>query len=405
MKEMSAILPNPTTDRIDTQSEPLTRRRPRVLQFITSFDIGGTERQCVELLNRIDQDRFDVRLAVLNNRGAFLEKIVHRFPSPPEFPLTAFYNFNALKQLSRLRRLLIKDRIEILHAHDFYSGILGSAAARLTSTRVIAAQRHIHLSDRYVHEIGQRIAHKLAHKILVNSAAIREHIVYSSHADPNKIVVIHNGLNVPTNVEELRREYSASLRAELNLNKDNIIIGTVARLQPVKGHNRLLEAAKEVIAQHPYVHFVLVGDGPLRSKLEQQAADLGVAGQVHFLGERSNSSQLVAGFDISALASLHEGLPNSVMEAMGVGVPVVATAVQGTTELVKDYETGVLVPPDNAGALAERLDFALSHIEEMKLIGGQGRRFIQSQFSIQRMVDSVENLYYETLTGKQATKQ
>jgi L-malate glycosyltransferase len=400
MEEMSAILPNSTAERFEARSETGTRRRPRVLQFITSFDVGGTERQCVELLNRIDQERFDVRLAVLNNRGAFLERIVHRFPSPPEFPLTAFYNLNAAKQLMRLRRLLKKERIEILHAHDFYSGILGAAAARLTSTRVIAAQRHIHLSDRYIHEIGQQIAHKLAHKILVNSAAIRDHIVAKSGADPKKIVVVHNGLNVPTNVEELRREQRAFLRSELNLDKDALIIGCAARLQPVKGHNRLIEAAREVIAQQPEIHFALIGDGPLRSKLEAQAEELGIAGQVHFMGERKDSTQLVAGFDLAALASLHEGLPNTVMEAMGVGVPVVATAVPGTTELVKDYETGVLAPPENAAGLAERLLFALSHLEEMKLIGGQGRRYIQNHFSMQQMVNSVENLYYETLTGR-----
>src|SRR5262245_46341741 len=112
--------------------------RLRVLHLITNFDVGGTERQAVELLNRLDEKRYDVRLAVFSWRGPLREEIAARFPSAPEFPLTSFYNVNALKQLLRLRRMMIEERIAVLHAHDFYAGVLGVTAARLSGVKAIA---------------------------------------------------------------------------------------------------------------------------------------------------------------------------------------------------------------------------------------------------------------------------
>src|SRR5262249_59956299 len=101
----------------------------------TSFDVGGTERQAVELLNRLDEKRFDVRLAVLGWRGPLRDQIAARFPSAPEFPLTSFSNANAVRQLLRLRRVMGEGRIAVLHPHDFYAGMLGATAARLGGTK------------------------------------------------------------------------------------------------------------------------------------------------------------------------------------------------------------------------------------------------------------------------------
>ncbi len=132
-------------------------RRPRVLHLINSFDAGGTERQAVELLNRLDEKRFDARLAVLGWRGPLRRQIVERFPYVPEFPLNGFFNANAVKQLLRLRETMVEKRIAVLHTHDFYSGALGVTAARLCGVKVIAAQRHLRLSDRRIHDWGTRL--------------------------------------------------------------------------------------------------------------------------------------------------------------------------------------------------------------------------------------------------------
>src|SRR5262245_52366935 len=170
-------------------------KRTRVLHLITSFEVGGTERQAVELLKRIDRRRFDARLAALRLEGPLYGEVEDLFPRVPQFPLTSFYNANAARQLMRLRNWMVGERVDILHAHDFYAGLLGAAAARLAGVRVIACQRHMRLSDLRVHEWGTRLTHRLAHRVLVNSEAIRDHLLAGGHVAPEKIVVVRNGLN------------------------------------------------------------------------------------------------------------------------------------------------------------------------------------------------------------------
>jgi L-malate glycosyltransferase len=393
---MSAAITQASVATHSAQVIETARVRPRVLHLITSFEIGGTERQAVELLKRLDGERYDVRLAVLRNEGPFYREIEARFPDVPEFPLTSFYDANAIRQLARLRRLMLRDKIDILHAHDFYSSFIGAAAARLSGVRVIAAQRHLKLSDRRAHKLGTRLIHRLAHRILVNSEAIRDYIIEHDGAPSGKIVVIRNGV-----VPAARANAHDDVCRELGLDAGTTLVGSVARLQEVKGHRFLIEAAAAVLRTRTRartdVHFVLVGDGLLRSQIENQAATLGIADHVHLLGDRSDVSRLISGFDLVVLASLHEGLPNAVMEAMRAGVPVVATAVGGTKELITDGETGYLVPPANSAALAERITSSLANKEVSRRIALRGVDFIKDIFGIDKMVGSVEALYRELM--------
>jgi len=376
--------------------------RPRVLHLINSLDAGGTERQAVELLNRIDEKRFEPRLAVLGWRGPLRWQIVTRFPYVPEFPLNGFFNANAIKQLLRLRETMIEKRIAVLHTHDFYSGALGVTAARLGGIKVIAAQRHLRLSDRRIHDWGTRYIHRLANRVLVNAEGIRDHILKMGSVTPGKIVVIHNGLDAPPQDEmdarALRVRRRAELLSKLGLGADAKIVGSVAGLRPVKGHRYLLEAAAKVMKADARVHLVLVGDGELRDEIAAQAARLGIGARTSLLGHREDSAQLAAAFDVAVLASLSEGLPNAVMEAMAAGAPVVATAVGGTPELIEDGQTGFLVPPANPEALAERIEYALSHAGLTGLIAMRGRQFIIERFGMERMVAAVERLYDEVIS-------
>src|SRR5262249_28259966 len=148
--------------------------RPRVLHLINSFDAGGTERQAVELLNRLDEKRFDARLAVLGWRGPLRRQIVERYPYVPEFPLHGFFKANAVNKIRRLRETMIGTRMGVLPPHDFSSGALGVTAARLGGVKVIAAQRHLRLSDRRIHDWGTRYIHRLATRLLVNAEGIRD---------------------------------------------------------------------------------------------------------------------------------------------------------------------------------------------------------------------------------------
>jgi glycosyltransferase involved in cell wall biosynthesis len=380
-------------------------KKPRVLHMITSFEVGGTERQAVELLKRVDRRRFDLRLAALRLEGPLYREVEPLFPDVPQFPLGSFYDVNAARQLMKLRNWMIGEQVSVLHAHDFYAGVLGAAAARMAGVRVIAAQRHLRLSDRRVHEWGTRLTHRLAHRVLVNSEAIRDHILADGRVAPEKIVVIRNGLNAGDERAAVDGDSGASRREallrELKLGAGAKLVGIVARLQPVKGHRYFLEAAARVAAVEPDAHFVLVGGGDLREEIENRVAQLGLAGRAHLLGERGDAAGIPAAFDVAVLASLHEGLPNSVMEAMANGALVVATAVGGATELINDGETGFLVPPADPAAMADRILFALARKAESREIGARARRFVQERFGMSRMVAAVENLY-EGIIGEGA---
>jgi glycosyltransferase involved in cell wall biosynthesis len=379
--------------------------RPRVLHLLNSFEIGGTERQAVELLKRLDDARFDVRLAALHLRGPFLCEVAGRYPIVREFPLTSFYNANAARQVWRLAGWLRHEHITLLHTHGFYDGLLGVAGARLAQVKCIAAQRHLSLSDRRVHDWGTRLIHRLTDRLLVNSEAIRDYLVESYAVPPAKVALIRNGLLLSE--QAARNEHPADaparllahdrLRRELRLNRDARLIGMVARLHPVKGHRYLIEAAVHVIHAFPQAHFLLVGSGPLREELEILAVQLGVSQHVHVLGDRPDAAQLVGDFEVAVLASLQEGLPNAVMEAMAAGTPVVATAVGGTPELIRDGETGYLVQPADADSLAAGINHVLAHPAEAQAVGARGRDHVRQTFDMQRMVAAVETLYDDVL--------
>jgi glycosyltransferase involved in cell wall biosynthesis len=385
--------------------------------LLASFIYGGTESQAVELLKRIDLDRYDVRLASLKNEGTLYEQIADRFPVAPVFHFTSFYDANACRHYLRLRDMLIHEQIDLIHAHDFYSGMVGVIVGRLAGVRVLASQRHLRLSDRRLHEWGQRFINRTAHKVLVNSEAIREYILATSKVPAEKIVVVRNGLI--TSEEEATganlngHRHSAvagngsrptpreEVCQELGLGRDAKLVGMVGRLDPVKGHRFFIAAAAQVAREHPNAHFLLVGDGELQEEIQQQAAGLGLTDRLHLLGYRKDAPRLVAAFDLSVLASLHEGLPNTVMEAMAAGVPVVATAVGGAKELVVEGETGYLAPPADADALAQRISWALAHEEERTRLAASARQSVLSNFGMSRMVSEVERLYDRLIAEKE----
>jgi glycosyltransferase involved in cell wall biosynthesis len=177
-------------------------------------------------------------------------------------------------------------------------------------------------------------------------------------------------------------------------------VGCVASFRPVKGHRYLIEAVARVFESRKDVHLLLVGDGPLRHELESLSRSLGLADNIHFLGERADAALLFSSFDVAVLASLHEGLPNTVIEAMAAGSPVVATAVGGVVELIADGETGYLIPPSDPAALAESIAMVLADTKRSASVAGRARDFVRVNFGVNRMVESVEKLYQEVMGYK-----
>jgi glycosyltransferase involved in cell wall biosynthesis len=217
---------------------------------------------------------------------------------------------------------------------------------------------------------------------------VRDFCVSHIGLPPEKLGVIYNGVQVP--------ETSASpreARAKLGLPLDGQVIGTVSRLYLVKGIDFLIRA----LAQMDDAALAIVGDGPERAALETLADTLGVAGRIHWTGHRRDVPTLLPAFDLYVQPSLHEGMSNTILEAMAAGLPVVATAVGGTPEVVDDGVTGLLVPPRDPDALAGVIVRLLRDLDLRRKMGRAGQERVRRHFSLEQMVRQTQALYERLL--------
>jgi glycosyltransferase involved in cell wall biosynthesis len=211
---------------------------------------------------------------------------------------------------------------------------------------------------------------------------------------PRKIRVIRNGIEEPS-VDH--GEPPVNVREEYGLPPEAPLIATVCRLNHVKAVNDLLDAAALVIKDHPAARFMIIGDGPERPALMEQAQRSSIADRVIFTGFRSDTAQILPQLTMSVLSSLTEGLSNTLLESMGAGVPVVATRVGGNTEIVAEGITGFLVPPRDPVCLKQAICRVLEDPVLAARMGSAGRQRILRQFSVENTVRETETLYLNLL--------
>jgi glycosyltransferase involved in cell wall biosynthesis len=237
---------------------------------------------------------------------------------------------------------------------------------------------------------------RFADYVIANSEAGRESLVARGVA-ADKIRVIPNGLNLAAlHVDPAQ---AAAYRARLGGSSARVV-GIIASLLPVKRHDTFLEAAKLVSSRVPEARFAIFGDGPLRAELEASAAEMGLAQRVVFFGAQRPAANCLGACDLLVSSSEVEGLSNSILEAMALRVPVVATDIPGNRELVRDGSTGYRVPVGDAGALAMAIERAFTHPAESAAYAEQARAWVAAQFSLTRMVEAHEALYRSVLQAR-----
>ncbi len=305
-----------------------------------------------------------------------------------------------MRRLGRMVALLRTLRPALLHLHlvGFNGGrwvLLAALLARVP--RVVCT---IHIAPRERQPWRVRLDRALLgwaiDGYIAVSRASRERLVRHLGLSPRKVAVIPNAV-------ELRRfaapaePVRQAIREQCGISADAPVIGVLARLSEQKGLTYLIAAAPAILAQHPQTHIVLVGDGPLREDLVDQARSLGVEQRVHFVGYRSNTVEFLRAMDLFVLPSLYEGMPLSILEAMGAGLPVVATAVDGTPEAVVDGETGYLVPPADPAALATAVNRMLGDRVLAASMGRNGRARAEAHFSETALIDRLGRAYRAAL--------
>lgn len=365
------------------------------MHVLDNLNTGGTELNAVRTAERLDRARFDVQFLCLQAHGPLRARLDAAGIPVREIPVRGLLSASALRRGLEIRTLVRQSRIDVVHAHDPYANVLAAPWVRLAGRgAVIASQRWW----RNVHaprvRAANRIAYRFAHRVLANSPAVGELVVREEGVPRKRLVVIPNFVDEGA-FEPLQDERRAWLRRRLGLADDDLAIGIVANLYPVKNQAMLLRAFARIAPAWPAARLVLVGEGRERGALESQAASLGLVGRVLLPGTVPHEPGMASAFEVAVLSSHEEGFPNWVVEAMAAARPVVATAVGGVPDAVVEGETGYLVAPDDDAAMAGAIEGLLADPGRRSRLGAAGTERARRLYHVDAVMGSLESLYGE----------
>jgi glycosyltransferase involved in cell wall biosynthesis len=382
----------------------------RLLEFLTGFGFGGTERQVVNLTGRLDRNRFETRFACTRRWGQFLPDVEAQGIPIAEYPIRSLYKPTTLRQQWRFAATLRRQRIQIVHSYNFYANTFAVPAARLAGVPVVIAS----IRDNGVGASPaklrlHRAVCRLADCVLVNSEGIRQWLVGQGYRE-DKIRVIRNGIDL-SRFRDI--DVGQGLHRELGLPEGAPLVVVLARLVPHKGIETFLDAAAQVRRRHPDARFLIVGDifaakcrdGAFTrdhaywQSLAVHCARLGLEDHVIFTGYRADVPAVLAQAAVSVLPSIgSEGLSNSLLESMAAGAPVIASRVGGNTEVIeREGVDGLLVAPGQADELAQAISLVLDDPRLAQRLGRAARQRVEQRFSLEHMVRSTEELYLRLL--------
>lgn len=371
--------------------------RRKVFYLVDSLNVGGTETQAVELALRLPASEYQITMGCLRAHGPLLDKLKGSAVTVREFhPGGGLDSPAGLYQAARLTAYLRREKFDVVHTHDLWSNLMGIPAARLAGVpAIISSRRDLAHFDWYQGKKRRwlRRIQNLSSVVLANATPIRDALIAEDGFAPEKLRVIHNGVDTGK-FQRGKRD-----RARLFPGADDarlvVLVGNMH--SDVKGHPWLIAAAPAVLEEFPNTRFIFAGDGESRTAFETQVAQLGLQLDFIFLGRRSDIPDVLASCDVAVLPSRAEGLPNAVLEYMAAGLPTVASNVGGNAELVEDGVTGFLVPPENSQALSAALLRVLRDPELSHRIATNGQRLATQNFSFERLIREVDELYTELL--------
>lgn len=292
----------------------------------------------------------------------------------------------------RISRIVRKERINILHAHTAHALSLGILVKILNPGLILIAVRRVDFS--ILHSLGSRWKYnnKLVNKIVCISHKIRQ-VLLTDRIPSQKLITIHSGIDL-TRFTDYDRQFD--IRAEYGIPASHLLVGTVAAFVGHKDYPSLLKAASLIISEIPDVTFLALGDGPLASRLKQLHSELKLGSRFIFCGFQSRVGDYLHNFDIYVMASRKEGLGTSILDALSVGLPVVATRAGGIPEVITHGHNGLLVEKENPAALAAALSNVIRDADQRKILA-ENALVSARGFSIENTVSRNMNLYRELL--------
>jgi glycosyltransferase involved in cell wall biosynthesis len=354
---------------------------------MTSFEPGGTERQMIELIRRLDPSRWTVHLACFEASGTWFPRAAELASSVAEFPVRSFKHASTVRHLYAFAQWCRARRIAVVHATEFYSNIFalpGASLARVPAR--IGSRRGLNPDKSRAQLVVQRAAYSCADTIVANSRAAADRLI-AERVPGDRVAIVPNGVDFDRVVTRPPRP---TLRK----------VVVVANLRPEKGHDLLIDASVDILRAVPDATFDIVGSGSELEPLLARAHARGVAAAFRFLGHQDDVPEQLADADIFVLPSRSEALPNAVLEAMATGLPIVTTAVGGMLELIEHGRTGLLADAGDAGSLAEQISRVMTDPALAGRLGRAARDDVRSRFSFERMIAGFEQVYLDALARR-----
>jgi glycosyltransferase involved in cell wall biosynthesis len=370
--------------------------RTRVVYLAHTFMVGGAEEMVLNLVRHLPQ-RFQPLVCCIGDAGVIGEEIKRTGTSVAELGLMP--GLRRPFAINGIRRYLRQTRPAIVHTFLLTASLYGRLAAILERVPIIVGTEvNIYERKRAAHAAAERLLMAGTDRVVASANAVREFYIRQLHVNPAKVDVIYNAVDFDVAEPTMPR---AAIRAALGVPADAIVFGVIARLTEQKGHRFLFDALANT-AGLSAVQAIVIGGGELQGSLASHVEALGLSSRVHFLGPRRDLGNLLTAMDVFVMPSLWEGLPLSLVLAMGAALPVVATRVAGIPEVVDDGRTGLLVPAGDAAALGRALARVAADADLRARLGRDGCASVRPRFNIQRYVDAVVSLYDRLLAERAA---
>ncbi|MEO8256564.1 MAG: glycosyltransferase [Acidobacteriota bacterium] len=372
-------------------ARPPGQARPGILHVVLSLQPGGTEHLVIEMCKRMTA--FAPTVCCLDDEGEWAAGLKARGIEVVALHRGAGFRPDLGR---RIARLALDRGAGLLHCHQYSPFVYGRIATYWSPRLQLVYTEHGRLSDApptWKRQLANRILSIGDGSIVAVSHELRRYMIDSRFPD-HRVEVIHNGIDIGT-LPSLEERWHA--RRALGLEDDALVVATVARLDPVKDLGTLLEAFVLLHRQVPHARLLIVGDGPEYGDLMERASRADLAGLVHMTGYRADVRALLPAADVYASSSISEGVSLTILEAMGAGVAVVATAVGGSPEVLPDDSVGVLVPSRDPVRLAAAIIALAGDRPRLAAVARGGRQRLESAFTIDRMVGDYERIYRRRL--------
>jgi len=355
----------------------------KIIYIIPTLDIGGAERLVIDVIKNLDQEKFTVKIICMKKSGAWdVELKDHGIP----LILLGQKRGISFISLIKLIKILKQEHPDIVHTHLFGADFYGSVAARLIGIKYLVSTEHnLNYSENAVKKIIKIFISKLFNNIITVSEAVKKYMIKSYYVKEKKILVIYNGVDINKFFQPLNKKDG------VRENK-NIIIGSIGRLTKQKGFEYLIEAINKLSVSQD-IECLIVGEGELKTLFQEKVKKIGLENKIKFLGLQKDIKFFLNKIDIFILPSLWEGFGIVLLEAGLAGVPVIASKIDGITEIIEDNKDGLLVKPADSNELAQKIEYLIKQKELKNKLAINLQTKIKNNFSIQKTVVQYEQYY------------